>query len=134
MLVVEDCDDDAALIRLAFERSGFSNPLQTVGYPDEALRYLKGEGQYGDRGKFPFPALVILDHKLPGDGWEVLQWVRQQPELAALPVVIFSGSEDPNHEQKACALGATAYRIKPQRLDEFIESVKRLGEQWLDRH
>ena len=131
ILVVEDSGNDAALIRVAFRKAGFEDYFQTVGRPAEALRYLRGEGEYADRKKFPFPDLILLDHKMPGDGWEIIEWVRQQRELAHLPVVVFSGSEDPNHQKKAYDLGANAYHIKPHNLEEFTETVKRIGELWL---
>ena len=131
ILVVEDSGDDAVLIRVAFRKAGFDDPFQTVGHPGEALRYLKGEGEYADRVRFPFPDLILLDHKMPGDGWEVIEWVRQQRELAYLPVVVFSGSEDPNHQKKAYDLGANAYHIKPHNLEEFTETLKKIGELWL---
>ena len=131
ILVVEDSGDDAVLIRVAFRKAGFDDPFQTVGHPGEALRYLKGEGEYADRARFPFPHLILLDHKMPGDSWEIIEWVRRRPELRSLPVVVFSGSADPSHEKKAYDLGANAYHVKPQNFEEFTETVKRIGEFWL---
>ena len=132
--MVEDSGNDAALIRVAFRKAGFEERFQTVGRPGEALRYLKGEGEYADRAKFPFPDLILLDHKMPGDGWEVIEWVRAQPKLELLPVVVFSGSDDPNHQKKALELGANAYHVKPQSFERFTATVKRICEFWLRGH
>ena len=131
ILVVEDSGNDAALIGAAFRKAGFEERLLTVQQPGEAIRYLKGEEQYADRAKFPFPHLILLDHKMPGDGWEIIEWIRQRPELNYLPVVVFSGSDDPNHQKKACDLGANAYHVKPQGFEEFTATLKRIGEFWL---
>jgi CheY-like chemotaxis protein len=131
ILVIEDSGDDAALLRVAFRKAGFDNPIQCVERVEQALEYLDGQGEYGDRGRFPFPRLIMLDHKMPGDGWPVIEWVRARANLSALPVVVFSGSEDPNHQKKACDLGANAYHVKPQKFEDFIEVVKRIGDFWL---
>ena len=58
-----------------------------------ALAYLKGEGAYGDRKKFPFPTLLLLDIKMPKmNGLEVLSAVRQDPALKRLVVIILTSS------------------------------------------
>jgi CheY-like chemotaxis protein len=131
ILIVEDNGDDATLIRLGFQRAGFANRIQTAASVADGLDYLNGAGRYADRAKFPFPSLVILDHKVPGDGWPVIEWVRQRPGLILLPVIVFSGSEDPNHRRKALELGANAYHIKPADFSEFSLVIKRIGEFWL---
>jgi CheY-like chemotaxis protein len=131
ILVVEDSGDDAALIRLAFRRAGFDNRIQTAENIQAGLDYLAGTGQYVDRVKFPFPGLIMLDHKMPGDGWAVIEWVRQRPEMVSVPVVVFSGSTDPNHQRKSMELGASAYHVKPQDFSDFIRVIASIGESWL---
>ena len=91
VLLAEDNPDDADFFRRAFRAAGFEHPLHTVNNGETALSYLRGEGQYSDRARYPVPSLLVLDPTLPGkSGWEVLAWVRQSPELSTLPVVIFS--------------------------------------------
>ena len=106
--VVEAADDDLRRLKGSYFPNAraqfFDERFETIGDPGGALRYLGGEGQYANRTKFPFPDLILLDHKMPGDGWEIIEWVRQRPELRSLPVVVFSGSDDPNHQKKALAL------------------------------
>src|SRR5579885_1437679 len=93
-LLVEDADTDAVLIRRAFSKGNIVNPLQVVTNGLEAIAYLKGEGRYANRAEFPLPELVLLDLKLPGmDGFQVLRWIRQQPELKALRVVVLTSSD-----------------------------------------
>ena len=131
ILVVDDSVEDVNLIRLAFQKAGFSNTIQAVGDTEAALQYLKGEGEYADRAKFPYPHLVILDHQLPGDALEVVGWAHQRRGLELLPVVVFSGSPNPNYEKEAYQAGASAYHIKPQEFGEFVAVIKRIGEFWL---
>jgi CheY-like chemotaxis protein len=133
MLVVEDSDNDAALIEMALRKTGFVNPFRMVGCPADAIRYLEGAGKYADRGKFPFPHLILLDHKMPGDGWVVIGWVRARPKLKSMRIVVFSGSDDPTHKQRACEFGADDYYVKPQEFDEFTRAVRRIADAWLCR-
>src|SRR5438876_10632795 len=110
ILIIDDDSAEAELMARAFRKSGFSNPMHAVTGGDEAKKYLRGEGQYLDRKRFPFPRLVLLDHRMPGTtGWEVLQWLRKDPQFMQLFVVIFSGSHNPEDERRALELGANAF-------------------------
>jgi CheY-like chemotaxis protein len=131
VLVVDDSSEDVNLIRLAFQKSGFSNAIQAVGDSEAALQFLKGEGAYADRGKFPIPRLIVLDHQLPGDALEVVRWVRRQPALKFIRVVVFSRSPNPSYEKEAYDAGANAYHVKPQEFGEFVAVIKKIGEFWL---
>jgi CheY-like chemotaxis protein len=131
VLVVDDSSEDVNLIRLAFQKSGFSNAIQAVGDSEAALQFLKGEGDYADRGKFPIPRLIVLDHQLPGDALEVVRWVRRQPALKFIRVVVFSRSPNPSCEKEAYDAGANAYHVKPQEFGEFVAVIKKIGEFWL---
>jgi CheY-like chemotaxis protein len=119
------------LIGLALHRAGVKDPLQTVPNPEEAIRYLQGEGGYSDRWRFPIPRFVLLDHEMPGDGAVVLKWVRARAEFSALPVIVFTGSLDPGHERRAMAAGANAYYRKPQGFEEFVEALRGIWHTWL---
>ena len=88
ILVVEDEPNDAVLVNLALQKimPGVLLPMVSDGI--QALEYLKGSGPYADRSLYPFPDVVLLDLKLPlMDGFEVLRWIRQQPEFKLLPVI-----------------------------------------------
>jgi DNA-binding NarL/FixJ family response regulator len=92
---------------------------------------LKGQGQYSDRQLFPIPAFVLLDHAMPCDGLEVLQWVRKRPEFSSLAVVIFTGSQNPEHEAMVMKAGANAYHLKPQSFGDFVKTIRKIGDTWL---
>src|SRR3954452_19845347 len=77
ILVVEDRSDDAELLADMLRRSKILNPIRIVGTVEDAVCYLKGEGIYENRQKYPFPILVLLDLHLPdGTGFDVLRWVQ----------------------------------------------------------
>src|SRR6516162_8208226 len=93
ILLVDDSEDDILLIRQAFAKAGIPNPLQVVRSGEEAVEYLQGIWKYRNREEFPLPAMVLLDLKMPGmDGFEVLSWIRQQPGLSAIVIVVLTCS------------------------------------------
>src|SRR3979409_1313683 len=91
ILVADDRPDNAQLLKAAFRKAGCDNPVHTVCRGEHAVQYLKGEGEYADRTKYPIPNLTLIDLRMPGmSGWEVFRWLRQQPEFKALPVIVFT--------------------------------------------
>ncbi len=120
VLLVDDSEDDALLVRRVFERVGFAAPLRIVGDGEEVIAYLNGAGAFGDRAKFPLPTVVLLDLNLPRkNGFAVLAWIRQQPEHKRLCVYILSASSQADDIQQAYDLGANSYLVKPGTLDEL---------------
>src|SRR4051812_18970968 len=95
ILLVEDREDDILLIKKSFASAELNCPMYVVRDGDEAIAYLKGQRKYARRKEFPLPDLVLLDLKMPGtDGFEVLQWVRSQPALRNLRVIVLTSSQD----------------------------------------
>jgi len=127
VLLVDDSEDDALLVRRVFERVGFVSPLYVVGDGDAVIAYLDGTGAYEDRTKFPLPTVVLLDLNMPRkNGFEVLAWIRQQPGLKRLRVYILSASSQPADIQRAYDLGANSYLVKPSTLDELTTMIQGL--------
>jgi CheY-like chemotaxis protein len=117
-------EDDVILLEIALERGGVDYPVFTVPDGSKAMGYLGGEPPYQDRSRYPFPALVLLDVKVPApNGFEVLRWIRGRPEFENLPVVVLSGSDDPWFAVTASQLGATAFFAK----SEFFMTQPVLG-------
>ena len=132
ILLVEDTPSDAALIRRAFEKTKVLNPIVWTRNGQEALGYLSGLGQYGDRSKYPLPALVLLDLGLPEmTGFELLQWKRMQPYIRRIPVVILTIDTATSAVNAAYDLGANSYLVKPGNPDEIMRIVKIIQEYWL---
>ena len=103
-----------------------------AGNAAEAIAYIEGEGQYADRERFPIPALVITDLRTSGcGGFEVLAHLKSSLEQAHIPIVVLSGSENPTDIEKAFALGARSYHVKPLDFEELRELLKSLYDCWL---
>ena len=127
ILLVDDSPHDVVLIRLAFRRVGIIDTIHLVKDGDEAMRYIKGEGAYADRHQFPVPTLVLLDLKMPQtSGFEVLSWIRNQPALSGVVIVVMSGSKNDADIERAYALGANSYLIKPSRFEEMVKMMETL--------
>ena len=132
VLIAEDREDDIVLIKRSLQKAGVANPVHVVRNGDEAISYLKGEAEFADRNEYPLPALLLLDLKMPRtDGFEVLRWIRQQPGLKGLRVIVLTSSEDIRDVNKAYELGANSFLVKPMEFENFVGMSKFLGEYWL---
>jgi len=134
VLYVEDNTDDFALLELAARKCGTPFCLQRAADGEEAIAYLNGASAYGDREVHPFPDLVLLDLKMPRlDGFEVLQWIRDNPVTRAVPVVVLAGSRYRADIRRALELGAQSYAAKPGTLAELEVLVDQIAKVWLAR-
>ena len=127
ILVVEDAETDALLIRRTLSKAGVPNPRYFVQSGEDAISFLRGVGPYSDRNTFPLPAVVLLDLKLPGiDGFEVLQWIRKNPDFSELRVIVLTTSEKMRDVTKAYRLGANSFLVKPlefENIRAFFETL-----------
>ncbi|HEY6852794.1 MAG TPA: response regulator [Gemmatimonadales bacterium] len=132
ILLVEDDANDVLLIRRAFAKAAITNPVHNVEDGDAAVAYLAGEGSYADRDDHPLPAVVLLDLKLPRrSGLEVLEWVRQNPALRRLPIVVLTSSRESTDVNRAYDLGANSYLVKPVGFDALTDLVRILQGYWV---
>jgi CheY-like chemotaxis protein len=114
ILVVEDQDDDAIVITRALQGAHLQCPIVRVRGGLEAMAYLSGAAPFYDQSRYPRAGLVLLDIRMPGpDGFEVLRWIRHNPNLLGLPVVMLTGSEDVQDMANAYQLGANSFFVKP---------------------
>jgi CheY-like chemotaxis protein len=110
VLLVEDSEDDAFFFRWSLEKCGLDCDLVHVADGAAALHQLEKVVS----GEARRPDLVFLDLKLPAfSGFEVLEWIRRHPLRPALDIAVLSGSEHQVDVDRAKALGASAYYVKP---------------------
>ncbi|WP_339382704.1 response regulator [Microcoleus asticus] len=134
ILLVEDNPVDILLMQRAFRNEIFTNTsLQIVRDGDAAVFYLNGDGEYSDRDRYPLPAVILLDLKLPRrSGHEVLVWLKQQPELKRLPVVMLTSSKETIDVKRAYDLGVNSYLVKPIGFASLLEMMQSFNEYWLN--
>ena len=132
VLYAEDDENDVFLLQRAFKKLNIPNPLQTVADGRLAIAYLSGAPPYEKREEYPLPVLLLLDLSMPGKhGLYVLKWMKAEASVAALPVVIFTSSNQGTDIDRAQALGAEGYIIKPGDPGELLEIVRNLQTYWL---
>jgi len=132
LLLVEDSEDDVILMKRSFARADIHFDLHVVQDGDQAVEYLSGKGAFADRTKNPLPTLVLLDVKLPRrNGLEVLSWIRSQPHLRGLPVVMLTSSSEPEDIDRAYGSGANSYLVKPINFEQLDKMLPLLMQYWL---
>lgn len=133
ILLVEDNEDDVFLMKRALKSAGILNPFSVVENGQQAIDYLAGAGPFADRDRYPFPAVVFLDLKLPiMSGLEVLAWIRQQPSLENLVVLVLTSSSEPSDLTRAYGLGANSYLVKPPTVAQLLDLAKAFKWYWLE--
>jgi CheY-like chemotaxis protein len=132
ILVAEDDEDHAFFIRRAFKEVGLKNPVHFVEDGAQAIAFLAGEGRYSNRDAFPLPSLLLLDLKMPNkDGFEVLEWVRAHPTLAALRIIVLTISGATADITRAYRLGANSFLTKPMNFHDLVQLTKWVKGYWL---
>lgn len=130
ILLIEDNPKDLELTLLALEKSNLANEVVTLRDGAEALDYLFRRGSYHNRSPGN-PAVVLLDLKLPKvDGIQVLEQIKVDPSLQAVPVVMLTTSREEKDLVHSYQLGVNAYVVKPVAFKEFIQAIQELGVFW----
>jgi len=132
ILHVEDDPNDVLLVERALCKAGVTARIHVVTDGEQAVNYLAAQSAFIERERFPIPSLVLLDLKLPRkSGLEVLEWIRANPGLKRLPVVMLTSSKQPIDINRAYDLGVNAYLAKPVSFDTLVEMLKTLDAFWL---
>src|SRR5215211_7677830 len=130
ILLVEDDENDILFVRHALKKIGASVDIATVGDGQKAIDYLDANAV---RRAEPAPCLVLLDLNLPKKtGFQVLEWIRNQPVLKSVIVIIFTSSNVEADAARAYALCANSYLVKPSDPAALIELLGLVCDYWLE--
>jgi len=131
ILLVEDEPDDVFFVERAFRSGHLKYPLFTVGDGQEAIDYLSGTGPYADHGVYPLPQLVLADLKMPRvSGFDLIAWMRNDKHCKLVPIIILSSSALAADVNRAYALGANAYMVKPADARSLERLFQTIAEFW----
>jgi CheY-like chemotaxis protein len=130
ILIVEDDPNDVELTLTALADYNLANEVVITRDGQQALDYLYCRGEFNARPTGN-PAVMLLDLKLPKvGGLEVLQQVKSDERLKAIPVVVLTSSNEEKDMIRSYSLGVNAYVVKPVDFHEFVNAVKELGVFW----
>ena len=116
----------------AFRKANLSHSLDVARDGQEAIEYLTHQGSFADATRYPPPTLMLLDLKMPRkNGFETLEWLRQQPVLKRLVAVVLTSSSERADINRAYELGANSYLVKPGDFHVLVQLVNSLASYWL---
>ena len=128
ILLVDDSEDDVMILQEGFTDSKLINIVSTVRDGEEAMAYLRRQGEYKD---VHLPGLILLDINMPKmNGFEVLKEIKADPALQHLPVIMLTTSDAETDVVKSYSNGASSYIKKPVNFDNLQEVVKTLELYW----
>lgn len=132
ILLVEDEEAHAEIVRRNLETSRMANCLMHVTDGQAALDYLYQRNEFSDPAKSPRPGVILLDLRLPKvDGLEVLKIIKADPKLCAIPVVILTTSKAEADIIKAYHSHANSFLVKPVDFAQFSQLMETFGYYWL---
>lgn len=127
ILIAEDDEGHATLIKKNLRRSGIGNPILTFKDGQEMVDFLfpRGDGPHWENGK---GYLMLLDIRMPRlTGIEVLEKVKEDTELCKIPIIMLTTSDDPREIERCHMLGCSNYIPKPIAYEGFGNAVNHLG-------
>ena len=125
ILLVEDNANDAELTLRALKQRNLANQVLICRDGAEAVDFLENSAS-------PIPKVVLLDLKLPKvDGLEVLRRLKGEARTRAIPIVVLTSSREEPDIERAYALGANSYIVKPVDFEAFARAVSDVGLYWL---
>lgn len=129
ILLVEDDRGDQKLVAKALSNDRIANELRVADSAEDAVAYLR-RSQEGDT-QSPFPDLILLDLNMPGmGGQEFLRWLKSEPGLASIPVVILTTSDAEKDIIESFKFQAAGYIKKPGSLEGFHEVLHNVTGYW----
>ena len=131
ILLAEDDRVDVMAIQRAFRLNKITNPLYVVSNGEEALAFLRHEGDYADAKTSPRPGLILLDLNMPRmNGLEFLDIVKNDPEIREIPVVVFTSSIEEADIKASFRNGVAGYLVKPVTFEKLVQAISTFDLYW----
>ncbi|HJT24293.1 MAG TPA: response regulator [bacterium] len=133
ILMVDDDKDDQRLVEKALREKGAANPMLFLSDGEELLDYLKGKGKFSSSKAVGRPCFVLLDLNMPRmDGRKALLFLKADPELKKIPVLVLSTSNAEEDVLRSYNLGANSFIVKPIDYHGLLAMADSLVKYWLE--
>jgi CheY-like chemotaxis protein len=127
IILADDDDGHAELIKRNLVRSGVVNDITRVFDGQDCLDFIRREGPYADKPPI-VSFLLLLDINMPRvDGIRVLKELKQDNRWKSSPIIVLTTTDDPAEIDRCYEAGCNVYLTKPVTPEGFIEAIKRLG-------
>ena len=131
VLLVEDNKHDALFVQRAWKINRIANPLIVVPNGQACLDYLRHEGEYADKKKYPDPGFVMMDIRMPDmDGITCLEHIKSDPELKHVPVIMLTTSREDEDRLRSYRIGCSAFIQKPVDFNKLSEAIGAIYLYW----
>jgi two-component system response regulator len=132
VLIIDDSHADARLMELWLRNSAVVTNVHSVRSGREALQFLRRQDPFAQA---PLPHILLLDIHLPDMlGWDLLSELRQDEQLARIPVVVLTGTVHEADARRARDYGAARYLCKPFDAEEYAALVQEIDRVAQDLH
>ena len=129
ILIIDDNETDAMIMQEALESVIIGNDVKILNNAADAIDLLNNKGDFEKEEK---PDLILLDLNMPDlNGFEFLRIVKKDPRFIQIPVIVLSGTEDPENINECYQLGANCFIQKPNDITKFKQVVAVINEFWL---
>ena len=133
ILIADDDAEDRMLVKDALEESRLINDIMFVEDGEELLDFLRNEGKFSDRKKYPTPGLILLDLNMPKkDGREALKEIKEDPHLKVIPIVVLTTSKAEEDILRTYNLGVSSFITKPVTFRSMVEIMATLSKYWFE--
>jgi CheY-like chemotaxis protein len=133
ILIADDDAEDTMLIKDALKESRLKNGVQSVENGEELMLYLRNEGKYADKNKYPTPGIVLLDLNMPKkDGREALKEIKADKNLRTIPIVVLTTSKAEEDILKTYNLGVSSFITKPVKFSTMVDVMRTLNKYWFE--
>ncbi|HVZ79538.1 MAG TPA: response regulator [bacterium] len=131
ILVVDDDADDRMMIEKALRKEGVENPIRFLGNGEELMDYLKRKGDFSKIEDL-WPCFILLDLNMPRmDGRKALLFIKADPEVKKIPVLVLSTSNAEEDIMRSYNLGANSFIRKPVNFEDLLAMARSLKNYWL---
>lgn len=129
IIVAEDDENQVVLLKRAFQKAECTQPLEVFKDGEQVISFLDRKK---NTTKNECAALLLLDLKMPRkDGFDVLQWARDNAHLKRLLVIVMSSSNQRQDVNRAYDLGVNSYLVKPTSFDDLVSLIKMIHGYWI---